>query len=127
MLALLRGEFDAASAHLETAIAGLAAADMQNTSIAAADWFVVSEPLVYTHSHLAVARFMHGDLVGAETEFACAAQHAERLDFPQGPYAIGYTRMLEIGMRVARSPSAARIANVSAASFAGVAVPCAFT
>ena len=49
LLALLRGEFDAASAHLETAIAGLAAADMQNTSIADADWFVVSEPLVYTH------------------------------------------------------------------------------
>ena len=98
--ALLRGEFDAASAHLETAIAGLAAADMQNTSIADADWFVVSEPLVYTHSHLAVARFMHGDLIGAETEFACAAHHAERLDFPQGPYTIGYAKMLEIGMRI---------------------------
>jgi tetratricopeptide (TPR) repeat protein len=100
LLALLRGEFDAAGAHLETAIAGLAAADLDSTYLVDAEWFVVSEPLVYTHAHLASARCMRGDLTGAETEFANAAFRAEQLGFPQGPYTTGYARMLEIGVRI---------------------------
>jgi class 3 adenylate cyclase/tetratricopeptide (TPR) repeat protein len=100
LLALLRGEFDAAGTHLETAIAGLAAAELDRTNLVDAEWFVVSEPLVYTHSHLALARLMLGDLTGAETDFAHAARRAERLGFPQRPYTIGYARMLEIWVRI---------------------------
>jgi class 3 adenylate cyclase/tetratricopeptide (TPR) repeat protein len=100
LLALLRGEFDAAGAHLETAIAGLTAADLDSTYLVDAEWFVVSEPLVYTHTFLAAARFMRGDLTGAEAEFAHAALRAEQLGFPSGPYTIGYARMLEIWVRI---------------------------
>jgi tetratricopeptide (TPR) repeat protein len=100
LLALLRGEFDTAGAHLETAIAGLAAADLDGTYLVDAKWFEVSQPLVYTHTHLASARFMRGDLTGAEAEFAHAALRAEQLGFPEGPYTIGYARMLEIWVRI---------------------------
>jgi class 3 adenylate cyclase/tetratricopeptide (TPR) repeat protein len=100
LVALLRGEFDAACVHLEGAIAGLAETDQDGAYLHHPEWYVVSEPLVYAHTHLATARFMRGDLAGAETEFAHAVQRAEQLSFPPGPYTIGYGLMLEVGIRL---------------------------
>jgi class 3 adenylate cyclase len=97
MVAILRGEFDVAVSHLEAATAGLSAVDQHKVDT---EWFAVNEPLAYAHTHLALARLMHGDLTGAETEFAHAARRAEQLGFPQGPYIIAYARMLEIEMRI---------------------------
>jgi hypothetical protein len=97
LVAWLRGEFDAAISRLEAATAGLAAADLHNVD---AEWFRVSEPIAYAYSHLASARFLRGDLTGAETEFARVARWAEQLSFPLGPYIMAYARMLEVGMRI---------------------------
>jgi class 3 adenylate cyclase len=100
LVALLRGEFDTAGARLEAAIAGLASTDQHGAYLHHPEWYVVNEPLVYAHTHLATARFMRGDLTGAEAEFAQAALRRERLSFPAGPYTVGYALMLEIGMRI---------------------------
>jgi class 3 adenylate cyclase/tetratricopeptide (TPR) repeat protein len=100
LVALMRGEFDAACAHLESAITGLAENDQDSAYLHHPEWYAASEPLVYAHTHLATARFMRGDLTGAETEFAHAARRAEQLGFPPGPYTIGYGLMLEVGMRI---------------------------
>ena len=97
LVALLRGEFDAAMSHLEAATTGLAAADQHKVNT---DWFAVSEPLAYAHTHLALARLMRGDLTGAEAELTHAARRAEQLGFPLGPSIIAYAQMLEIGMRI---------------------------
>ena len=100
LVTLLRGEFDTAAAHLETTIAALASADQHGAYLHHPEWYVVNEPLVYAHTHLATACFMRGDLAGAESEFAQAALRGEQLGFPARPYTIGYGLMLEIGMRI---------------------------
>jgi class 3 adenylate cyclase/tetratricopeptide (TPR) repeat protein len=100
LVALLRGEFDPACARLEAAIAGLSEVDQDGAYLHHPEWYVASEPLVYAHTHLATARFMRGDLAGAEAEFARAACRGEQLGFPQRPYTVGYGLMLEVGMRI---------------------------
>jgi hypothetical protein len=100
LVTLLRGEFDTAAAHLEATIAALASADQHGAYLHHPEWYVVNEPLVYAHTHLATACFMRGDLAGAESEFAQAALRGEQLGFPARPYTIGYGLMLEIGMRI---------------------------
>ncbi|MFG1931199.1 ATP-binding protein [Mycobacterium sp. NPDC048908] len=98
LVAFLRGEFASATSHLEAATAGLAAVPQHTVN---AGWFLVDEPLAYAHTHLAWARFVRGDLTGAETELARAARHAKKLGFPPlGPYIIGYACSVEIGMRI---------------------------
>jgi class 3 adenylate cyclase/tetratricopeptide (TPR) repeat protein len=96
MVALLRGEFVSAAAHLEVALAGLASAAQHGHH----ERYLVNEPQVYAYTHLATARFMQGDLTGAETEFAQAALLREQLGFPSRPYTVGYALMLEIVMRI---------------------------
>ena len=98
LVTLLRGEFDDAVAHLEATIAGLASTDQHGAYLHHPEWYVVNEPLVYAYAHLATARFMRGDLTGAETEFANAALRGEQLGFPARPYTVGYALMLEIVM-----------------------------
>jgi tetratricopeptide (TPR) repeat protein len=96
LAALLRGEFDTAGARLETALAGLASADKHGHP----EWYMVNETQVYAYTHLATARFMRGDLTGAETGFAQAALLGEQLGFPSRGYTVGYALMLEIEMRI---------------------------
>jgi class 3 adenylate cyclase/tetratricopeptide (TPR) repeat protein len=96
---LLRGEFNSATGHLEAAIAGLEAVDERVAYLHEPGWYVVSEPLTYAHSHLAFARFMRGDLVGAEAELQRAMRRSERLGFPSGPYTVGYAQLIEIATR----------------------------
>ncbi|HUB58022.1 MAG TPA: adenylate/guanylate cyclase domain-containing protein [Mycobacterium sp.] len=94
LASLLRGEFDTARARLEAALAGLASADQHGHP----EWYVVTENQVYGYTHLAMARFMRGDLTGAETEFAQAALVREQLGFPSRYYTVGYALMLEVVM-----------------------------
>jgi class 3 adenylate cyclase/tetratricopeptide (TPR) repeat protein len=96
MVALLRGEFVSAAARLEAALAGLASAAQHGHH----ERYLVNEPQVYAYTHLATARFMQGDLTGAETEFAQAALLREQLGFPSRRYTVGYALMLEIVMRI---------------------------
>lgn len=98
MVMLLRGELEAAVTLLESAISRMSVAD-QDHSLLDADWYVAAEPLGYAHIHLALARYLEGDLSGAEVELAHAERRCEQLAFPVGPYIVGYARMIEAAIR----------------------------
>jgi class 3 adenylate cyclase len=93
VVALLRGEFDAAGSHLEAATAGLAAADQHQID---AVWFNPTDPAALAHNNLALIRLVRGDLAGAEAELALAARRAEQLGFPQGPFSLAYVICMEV-------------------------------
>jgi hypothetical protein len=60
----------------------------------AAAWFVPNDPSVAMHVHLALARFMAGDVRGAGESLARAGALAEPLEFPQGPWSAAYANWL---------------------------------
>lgn len=96
MLAWYRGEFDEARDKLETA-----AARRQNvrpTLIAA--WYMATDPIASIHTHLALARYVHGDLRGAEDEFSEAARRCDAIGLPQGPFSLSYARQMEVLVRI---------------------------
>ena len=90
-----RGEFDAARSRLEEAMAGLAAAGQLDVV-----WFQPNDPIVTARLHLALARFVHGDLTGAEAELAQVAHRVEGLGFPQGPFSAAFACFVEIWLRI---------------------------
>ena len=97
VVAWLRGEFDAAGSHLEQAMSGLAAAGQHEID---AVWFQPNDPIATALLHLALARFVHGDLTGAEAELAQVAHRVEGLGFPQGPFSAAFARFVEIWLRI---------------------------
>ena len=79
MVSLLRGELDVAEAQLGTAIANLSATAASGPL---PDRYGFSEPLGYAHVHMALQRFLRGDLTGAGTELARAAHRVRATRFP---------------------------------------------
>ncbi|WP_428340385.1 ATP-binding protein [Mycobacterium sp.] len=96
IVAWYSGDFTASLALLEEATAALAAGGIPNLDTA---WFVPNEPIVSSHTHLALARCVHGDFKGAEEQFNDAVRQAVLLDFPQGPYSHAFQRCYEIWVR----------------------------
>ncbi|MDT5105244.1 MAG: hypothetical protein QOI25_2757, partial [Mycobacterium sp.] len=96
-VASLRGDFAAASSHLEAATADQTAADHHEID---AVWFNPSEPMATAHIHQGLTRIVRGDLTGAEAELAHAAHRADELDFPQGPYMHAYARFMDTWLRI---------------------------
>ena len=92
-----RGEFDAAGSRLEQAMSGLAAAGQHEID---AVWFQPNDPIATALLHLALARFVHGDLTGAEAELAQVAHRVEGLGFPQGPFSAAFANFVEIWLRI---------------------------
>jgi class 3 adenylate cyclase/tetratricopeptide (TPR) repeat protein len=99
MVAWYAGDFADARALLEEATAGVPTEDLTDESV----WFVPNEPIASIHTHLALARFVQGDLGGAEQQLAEAGQRTAILDFPQGPFSHAYLRCYEIWMRIEAS------------------------
>jgi class 3 adenylate cyclase/tetratricopeptide (TPR) repeat protein len=97
VVAWFRGEFDAAGSRLEEAMAVLAAAGQQEID---AVWFQPNDPIATALLHLALARFVHGDLTGAEAELAQVTHRVEGLGFPQGPFSAAFARFVEIWLRI---------------------------
>jgi hypothetical protein len=52
------------------------------------------------HTHLALARFVQGDICGAEEQLAETVRRVADLGFPQGPFSHAYERCYEIWMRI---------------------------
>jgi class 3 adenylate cyclase/tetratricopeptide (TPR) repeat protein len=96
-VAWLRGEFDAAGAHLEQATSGQGPAGQRQID---AVRFGPGDPISRAHIHMALTRLVRGDIAGAEAEVAHAARRAEQLGFPHGPWNLAYTRFAEIWLRV---------------------------
>jgi class 3 adenylate cyclase/tetratricopeptide (TPR) repeat protein len=97
IVAWYRGDFANARAMLEEATAAMAGA---NTIDYESAWFVPNESIASTHTHLALARFVQGDLGGAEEQLAATVRRVAGLGFPQGPYSLAYQRCYEIWMRI---------------------------
>ncbi len=96
MLAWYRGEFDSARQRLETA----ASQRHHVGQDVIAAWFMANEPIASIHTHLAMARYIQGDLSGAADELLASAQRCEEVAPPQGPFSLAYTRQMEALIRI---------------------------
>lgn len=97
MLAWYRGDFDSARDQLEAAARTRSDEGAQEL---ASVWFMPNEGTASIYTHLALTRYMKGDLAGAEHEFARTEQRCQELDFPQGAFSLAYARQLEVLMRI---------------------------
>jgi class 3 adenylate cyclase/tetratricopeptide (TPR) repeat protein len=97
LVAWYGGNFADARALLEKATAGVKGTPRTDSG---AVWFVPNEPVAAMHTHLAMARFVQGDLCGAEEQFSAAVSRVADLAFPQGPFSHAYERCYEIWMRI---------------------------
>jgi class 3 adenylate cyclase len=96
MVAWYRGEFDSARHQLETA-----ASQRHNVGRALiASWFMATDPIASIHTHLALARYIQGDLSGAEDELLESARRCDAVGLPQGPFSLAYTRYMEVLIRI---------------------------
>jgi hypothetical protein len=82
---------------LEEATTGLAGAGLTDSGSV---WFVPNEPIASMHTHLALARFVQGDIRGAEEQLVETVRRVADLGFPQGPFSHAYERCYEIWMRI---------------------------
>jgi class 3 adenylate cyclase/tetratricopeptide (TPR) repeat protein len=99
------GDMPAARDELEASVAGLAT--RRRAPDYAATYFMVQDGPTSSHANLALARFMAGDLRGAETEFEEARQRSRSLEFPQGPFSAASTESYEAWMLLERGDLAA--------------------
>ncbi|OBI40574.1 hypothetical protein A5707_09155 [Mycobacterium kyorinense] len=94
-VALFRGDFGTARAVLEEVAAEVTQRDL--TAFESV-WFVPSDPVTSVHTDLALARFVQGDVCGAEEQLAETVRRVANLGFPQGPFSHAYQRFFEIWM-----------------------------
>lgn len=92
-LSFFRGDFDTASEQLESASELVAARDRGDVE---AMWFTPHDPVVLSLCSLAVTRMVRCDTAGARKAIAHAAEWAEALGFPQGPFSACYVRYIEM-------------------------------
>ena len=97
MVMWYRGDFGTARALLEDSVAALSDLDVD---ILDAVWFVPNEPVASTHTHLALARAVQGDMDGADAEFVESRRRADSLSFPQGPFSRAYSQCYEVWTRL---------------------------
>ena len=97
MVAWYRGQFDSALAQLEAAAlvrSDEGARDLESV------WYMPNEATASIYTHLVLARYIKGDLTGAEADAARTERRCEQSDFPQGPFSLAYLRQMETLMRI---------------------------
>ena len=97
MAAWFQGDFRTARSVLEKATAAASVAELPDLESV---WFIPNDPVTSMHIHLALARFIHGDLAGASEQVTQTLCRVADLDFPQGPFSHSYQRFYEIWMSV---------------------------
>ena len=93
MLDWWEGDFGGALRKLEQAVGLLGARGGLEEEVIAA-WYVPMHPTVAIHVHLAIARFMAGDTVGADKEGRIAMSMCKDIPFPQGQWSGAYTQWM---------------------------------
>lgn len=101
MLDWFEGDFVHADEELRRAVESLYARETFDSEAVAA-WYLPTHPTVAMHAHLALARFMVGDLGAADEHGQLAIELCEDLPFPQGPWSAAYTRWLLAWMYMER-------------------------
>ena len=97
MLAWYRGEFATALHQLEAASLSRSEEGARET---AAVWYMPNEATASIYTHLSLARYMVGDLAGAEAELVRTEQRCRILDFPQDAFSQAYGRQMEVLIRI---------------------------
>ena len=97
MLAWYRGEFDKALERMESAATSRSEEGARET---AAVWYMPNEATASIYTHLALARYVKGDLAGAADELMKTEQRCETLEFPQGAFSLAYGRQMEVLIRI---------------------------
>lgn len=92
-LAWFRGDFQDAWVQQEQADALLASRGSRDVE---AEWFMPHDPVVLGLCNLALARWVRGDLDGAEEALQRSDSRATELPFPQGPFSACYLRYIDI-------------------------------
>jgi class 3 adenylate cyclase len=93
MLDWWEGDFRSAAPKLQEASDLLGAGQQLEDEVVAA-WYVPMHPTVAIHLHLAIARFMAGDTVGADEQGLRALAMCEDIPFPRGQWTAAYTQWM---------------------------------
>lgn len=101
MLDWFEGDFVRADQQLQAAIDSLYTTETFDKEATAA-WYLPTHPTVAMHLHLAIARFMVGDTVGADDHGRRATAMTEGLPFPQGPWSAVYVGWMLAWMSMER-------------------------
>jgi class 3 adenylate cyclase/tetratricopeptide (TPR) repeat protein len=78
------GDFGAARDQLEAAVEGVATRRISPDY--GATYFMPFDGPASAHANLALARFMGGDVLGADQQFDAAQRRCETIEFPLGPF-----------------------------------------
>ncbi len=97
MLAWYRGEFGYAREKLEVAANTLTEACTRDLE---AMLFMPNDATAGLYTHLALARYIDGDLTGVATELDRAEQRCAEIPFPKGAFSLAYARQMELLIRV---------------------------
>jgi hypothetical protein len=92
MLDWFEGSFDSAIETLSGCTQDLDR--IQHEHQAETFWFVTGYPALHMKAHMAIARFMAGDMAGADGPLDEAIAAGESMEFPRGPWSANYARWL---------------------------------
>jgi tetratricopeptide (TPR) repeat protein len=96
-LAMFRGQFDAARAALEAAVAAL---DRTGAPQMEEAWYAPNDPIAGLYAELGFTRFVQGDLAGAAAAYAGIEGLCKTLRFPHGPISLCYGQAREATARI---------------------------
>jgi hypothetical protein len=97
MLAWYRGEFGYAREKLEVAATTLTE---ECTRDLEAMLFMPNDATAGLYTHLALARYIDGDLAAVAAELNRAEQRCSEIPFPKGAFSLAYARQMELLVRV---------------------------
>jgi class 3 adenylate cyclase/tetratricopeptide (TPR) repeat protein len=104
------GDFLAAHGQFEAAVADLTSKTMPDF---AGTHFLPSDPPASAHAGLALARFMHGDVRGADVQIEAALRRCASIEFPQGPFTAAQTQSYAAWILIERGDLAGAAAAVA--------------
>jgi class 3 adenylate cyclase len=96
MLAWYRGEFGYAREKLEVAANTLTEACTRDLE---AMLFMPNDATAGLYTHLALARYIDGDLAGVAAELDRAERRCAEIPFPKGAFSLAYVRQMEVLIR----------------------------
>ncbi|MGH9112591.1 MAG: ATP-binding protein [Acidimicrobiales bacterium] len=106
------GDFGAAHEQLEAAVAGLTTGGAGPDY--AATHFIPSDAPASAHASLALARFVVGDVRGADAQIEAALRRCAAIEFPQGPFTAAQCQSYAAWMLIERGDLVGATAAVAA-------------
>src|SRR4029079_14614476 len=86
------GSFDSAAETISACTQDLTRIEHEHES--ETFWFTTGHPTLHMRAHLAIARFMAGDVATTDGPLDEAIAAGESMDFPRGPWSANYARWL---------------------------------